>query len=190
MDEPARSTHWAIDAGDVITSVGADWDAFAAANGGASLAGSHVVGRSLFDFIAGDETQRIYQLLLRRVRALDAPIIVPFRCDSPDVRRHMRLEIRPARERGIEFRGVCLRSEARRHLRLVDASERRRRTPLVTCSFCLLVQIPHDEWVEAEDAVVRLGLLDGEAPPRLVFGVCPACKTCLHEASDGAAERL
>ncbi|HEY8155574.1 MAG TPA: hypothetical protein VII72_15715 [Myxococcota bacterium] len=171
----------------MITSVGADWNAFAAANDGAALTGSRVVGRSLFDFIAGDETRRIYQLLLRRVRALDAPILLPFRCDSPDARRHMRLEIRPGRERGVEFRGVCLRSETRRHLRLVSASEPRPRALLVSCSFCLLVQVPPKSWLEAEDAVVRLRLLDGDAPPRLVYGVCPACKTRLGEASGGAA---
>jgi hypothetical protein len=180
MDAPLQSTHWTIDGADVITSIGTDWDTFAAANGGASLSGSQVVGRSLFDFITGDDTQQIYRLLLHRVRALDAPIIVPFRCDSPDTRRYMRLEIRPMRQRGIEFHSVGLRVDARRHLRLVDASEPRLPTRLISCSFCLHVQICEEQWLEAEDAVVRLGLLAREKLPQLVPGVCPACNASLR----------
>jgi len=180
MEAPVQSTHWTIDGEDVITSVGADWDAFAGTNGGASLSGSQVVGRSLFDFISGDDTQQIYRLLLQRVRALDAPIIVPFRCDSPNTRRYMRLEIRPTRERGVEFHSVWLRVDARRHLRLVESSEPRSRTQLVSCSFCLHVQIREEQWLEAEDAIVRLGLLDSEKPPQLVPGVCPACNASLR----------
>jgi len=66
MDAVGRSSVWTIDRENVITSVGGDWDAFAESNDAASLCGSSVVGRSLFDFISGEETQRIYRLLLRR----------------------------------------------------------------------------------------------------------------------------
>ena len=188
MDEVARSSVWTIDRENVITSVGGDWDAFAAGNEAAALCGSSVVGRSLFEFIDGEETQRIYRLLLRRVRALDAPILVPFRCDSPEMRRYMRLEIEPLRERAVEFRGVLVAAEPRPHLRLLARNAPRSEPLLVSCSFCLRIRLPDDEWVEAEDAVVRLGLLARERIPRLAHGVCPACKAKLYDRLDDVGE--
>lgn len=188
MDAVGRSSVWTIDRENVITAVGGDWDAFAAGNEAASLCGASVVGHSLFEFIDGEETRRIYRLLLRRVRALDAPILVPFRCDSPELRRHMRLEIEPLRERAIEFRSVLVAAEPRPHLRLVERDAPRSEALLVSCSFCLRIRLPDEEWVEAEDAVVRLGLLVRERTPRLAHGVCPACKAKLHERLDGVGE--
>ena len=188
MDEVARSSVWTIDRENVITSVGGDWDAFAAGNEAAALCGSGVVGRSLFEFIDGEETQRIYRLLLRRVRALDAPILVPFRCDSPEMRRDMRLEIEPLSERAIEFRGVLVAAEPRAHLRLLARNAPRSEPLLVSCSFCLRIRLSDDEWVEAEDAVVRLGLLARERIPRLAHGVCPACKAKLYDRLDDVGE--
>ncbi len=185
MDEVGRSSVWTIDRENVLTAVGGDWDAFAASNEAASLCGASVVGRSLFEFIEGEETQRIYRLLLRRVRALDAPILVPFRCDSPELRRHMRLEIEPLSGRAIEFRGVLVAAEPRPHLQLLARSAPRLGPLLVSCSFCLRIRLPNEEWVEAEDAVVRLGLLTREAAPRLAHGVCPACKARLYDRLDG-----
>jgi hypothetical protein len=188
MDEEGRSSVWTIDRENVITSVGGDWDAFATGNEAASLCGTSVVGRSLFEFIDGEETQRIYRLLLRRVRALDAPILVPFRCDSPELRRHMRLEIEPLRERAIEFRGVFVAAERRPLLRLVARNASRSEALLVSCSFCLRIRLAGDEWVEAEDAVVRLGLLARERIPRLAHGVCPACKARLYDRKNDVGE--
>ena len=122
------------------------------------------------------------------MRALDAPILVPFRCDSPELRRHMRLEIEPLRERAIEFRGVFVAAEPRPLLRLVARNASRSEALLVSCSFCLRIRLPDDEWVEAEDAVVRLGLLARERIPRLAHGVCPACKARLHDRMDDVGE--
>ncbi len=188
MGEVGQTSVWTIDRDNVITSVGGDWDAFAESNDAASLCGSSVVGRSLFEFIAGEETQRIYRLLLHRARALDAPILVPFRCDSPAMRRHMRLEIEPLSERAIEFRGVLVAAEPRPHLRLLARNAPRSDALLVSCSFCLRVHLPEEEWVEAEDAVVRLGLLTNERSSRLAHGICPACKAKLYGRRDDMGE--
>jgi hypothetical protein len=188
MNAVGRSSVWTIDRKDVITSVGGDWDAFADDNDAASLCGPSVVGRPLFDFIAGEETQRIYQWLLTRVRALDAPILVPFRCDSPDMRRRMRLEIGPLRNRGVEFRGVFLASDFRPYLRLLARNVPRSGALVVSCSFCLRVRLLDGAWIEAEDAVVRMGLLTREETPRLAYAVCPACNTSLRDGFDPMGE--
>ena len=188
MSAPARpptrtpqTTTWTIDADDVITGVGGDWDEFAGANGAAALCGTRVVGAPLFDFITGQETQRIYRLLLHKVRSADAVLRVPFRCDSPEVRRHMRLEIAPMSADAIEFRGEFLGGESRPRVRLLDPNEARSRTLLVSCSFCLRLRVPPDEWIEPEHVVARMDLLSGVAVPQLIHGVCPECSASLRE---------
>lgn len=174
----AEPTVWQIDEHDVIESVGGGWDAFAKDNEAAGLAGTGVVGRSLYEFIAGDELRRIHGHLLRSVRTHGTPLSLPFRCDSPDARRFMRLEMRLAGADAVEFRAVLLRAEKRPHLRLLDAGEPRSRSFVVSCSFCHRIRDRESDasWLEIDAAVERMGLLLSSLPPRLVHGVCPACK--------------
>jgi hypothetical protein len=42
--------------------------------------------------------------------------------------------------------------------------------------------MPDGRWVEAEEAMDRLDLLDAPALPRLTHGICPACKATLDAA--------
>ena len=185
MSAPARprsqTTIWTIDADDVITGVGGAWDEFATANGAPALCGSRVVGTPLFEFITGEETQRIYRLLIDKVRSTTDVLRVPFRCDSPEMRRHMRLEIAPADADAIEFRSEFLDDESRPRVPLLGPDEARSRTLLVSCSFCMRLRVPPSEWIEAEEAVVQMGLLSGVAMPQLVHGVCPECSAGLRE---------
>jgi len=186
MNEPNEPSIWQIDGGDLIETVGGGWDAFAKENDASDLAGKSVVGRSLFDFIAGDEVRRVHQHLLRSVRRFRTPLAVPFRCDSPDLRRHMRLEMRPAGGGAVEFRAVLLRAERQPHLRLLDAAEPRSYAFVVSCSFCHKIREKDEggEWMEVDTAADRLGLLVLQRPPRLVHGVCPSCKATLGRLRD------
>jgi hypothetical protein len=52
-----------------------------------------IVGRSLFDFIEGAEVRHIYGLLHQRILNGKGPISFDYRCDSPDVRREMRMSL-------------------------------------------------------------------------------------------------
>jgi len=186
MAEHHEPTIWQVDAHDVIEAVGGGWDSFAAENGAAGLAGKAVVGRALHEFIAGDEMLRIHRHLLRAVRAHQEPLSLPFRCDSPDVRRHMRLEMRSAGGDAVEFRAVLLRAEKRPHLRLLDPTEPRSTALVVSCSFCHKIREGEGagDWLEVDTAAERMGLLISSRPPRLAHGVCPACRTRLLRLRD------
>jgi hypothetical protein len=70
------------------------------------------MGRLLGDFIGDVETQHIYRLLHRRVRAGGAPVRLCFRCDVPDRRRLLDLEISAGSERGLTYRRGALHSRA------------------------------------------------------------------------------
>jgi len=180
MAEPSQPTSqptiWRVGADDVITAVAGAWEAFATANGAPALASDAVVGRSLFDFIQGEEPQRIHRLLLLAVRSRSEgdTLAVPFRCDSPDMRRYMQLELACEDGGAVQFRATLLRAEPRPHLRLLDSAERRAPGLLVSGSFCLRIRGPDEAWLDLDDAVARLELL-GPAPPKLVYGVCAEC---------------
>ena len=83
-----------IDSNDVLVLVSDDWLAFARENGASELDAKFIIGRSLWDFIPDEPTQTLYRDVIATVRATDQPIVVPFRCDSPTLRRFMRLEVR------------------------------------------------------------------------------------------------
>lgn len=189
MAEHPQPTTWRVDARDVIDHVGGGWDSFAAENDAAELVGKSVVGRVLHDFIVGDENRRIHRHLLRAVRAQREPLSLPFRCDSPDLRRHMRLDMRPAGGDAVEFQAVLLRTEKRPHLRLLDPREPRSYGLVVSCSFCHRIrEDEHGGWLEIDTAVERMGLLACEHPPRLAHGVCPDCKERLLRLRDPGAD--
>lgn len=61
-----------------------------------------VMGRSIFLFMAGEDTRTWYHWLLDAVRQ-SREIRFPFRCDTPLVRRDLEMVMRPLDRDGIEF---------------------------------------------------------------------------------------
>src|SRR4051812_43903275 len=74
---------------------GRNWTRFAEDAGcGETLKVERVVGRSLFDYIGGRDVLASYRTFIADVRAQpDESISFLFRCDAPDVRREMRMNI-------------------------------------------------------------------------------------------------
>ena len=164
-----------IDAGDVITSVSDLWSAFARENGAPELTDQQVVGTSLWQFIDGEETRQLYRSLLHRVRTGIPQIILPFRCDSPTLRRFMRLEITAQVNRAIRFEGILERVEPTRRLNLLDPDFPHSSDTLTVCSCCRRVIVDPFGWLEIEEATVRLRLLEVLRVPRLRHRICPDC---------------
>jgi hypothetical protein len=79
-----------IDSNDMIVVVNDEWLSFGSENV-YNLSQDVVVNKSLWDFIIDKETQHLYKIMLEKVRAVNARIKFPFRCDSPDCRRFMEL---------------------------------------------------------------------------------------------------
>jgi hypothetical protein len=180
-----QTVRYAIDAGDVVRWVDDDFVAFAAANGAPDLTREQVVGRWLWDFVDGAATCFVWQLLFDRVRGQGVSLAVPFRCDSPDLLRVMELRLAPADEGGIEFTGVLLREQPRRHLSFLETGLPRMERTFPICSLCKRI-FAFGEWLEVDRAAARLGLLEVERPPTLEQAVCEACAArCRAEARHG-----
>ncbi len=159
---------------DVITAVNDAWLSFAQENDAPHLTREAVLGRSLWDFIAGLETQQIYQLLLRQVRQTQERVVFTYRCDSPALRRYLWMEIVPALDQTVEFRSYLLREEPRHHIRLLEVSAERNVDLLHMCSWCSRVWC-EDAWLPAEEAVKILGLFGPTQLPQITHGICPNC---------------
>lgn len=164
-----------IDAGDVITAVNDAWDEFALENEAPHLTRQGVIGRPLWDFITGEETQHLYRALFQRVREGKRPISIPFRCDAPDCRRHMEMHMIPDKAGGITFTTRVLRLEKRPAVRLLEQGAPRSPDFVTMCGWCKKVRLPDDRWAEVEEAIRVLHLFDERVVPQISHGICPEC---------------
>jgi hypothetical protein len=152
-----------------------NWDSFARENGAPELADGAVLGHSLWEFIEGPETRLVYEALLERVRASGNGVTLPFRCDSPAVRRFMELRVTCASNAELEIVAELIREEARPPVPLLDTERLRNGDPIRICSFCKSVESQPQSWVEVEEAVAELGLDERSHLPPLIHAVCPDC---------------
>lgn len=168
------SLSYAIDDQDRLIKVDEGYYRFAAENGwdgaGASL------GRSLWDFVAGNDVRKLQRLLLRRIRDEVRSVELPFRCDSPELRREMDIRIAAGRSGRVVMFSARLRSEEKRPepQPILDPRAPRAEDFLTMCAWCdrFLVE---GEWVEVEEAAKRLGLFRRSELPALDHGICPQC---------------
>lgn len=171
---------YTVDQQDVIKSVCPLWLAFARENGAPQLTREEVLGRSLWDFIAGAETRQLYQTLLERVRASNASTVVPFRCDSPTLRRYMRLELTPEPDGSVQFDGVLERVEQTVPYNLLEQSYPRSVQMLTLCSCCKRILMENCGWLEIGAVADRLDLLHKSIAPKLRHSLCPDCLAIAH----------
>ncbi|MCB6177101.1 hypothetical protein LHP98_03025 [Rhodobacter sp. Har01] len=149
--------------------VGGDWDDFAAQNEGDLARASRVLSSHLEDHLVGTETQDVMRGVLDDVLALKRSFRIEYRCDSPTLRRDMRMTITAMR--------------ADRLLVTHDLLDARSFPPIgpgwtwlpgafdCKCSFCCGLRRA-DGWVDP--------FTTGKRHPELVdYGVCPACRAMI-----------
>jgi hypothetical protein len=172
---------YAIDEHDHLVKVDEGYYRFAEENGWEEAGTS--LGRSLWDYVAGEDLKKVQRLLLRRVRDEVGDVELPFRCDGPDVRRKMEIRIltRPG-GRAVLF-SARLRSEEERDVPqpLLDPAAPRGNDTLTMCGWCDRFEVD-GEWVEVEEAARRLDLFERAELPTLTHGICPDCNKLLLAA--------
>lgn len=177
---PLADLTYAVDVDDCVVEVGDAWSSFALANGAPALTPEAVVGRSLWDFISDPETRYLYQVMFARVRRSDQPIVVPFRCDSPRLRRFLEMRIAPEDRGGLRLITRQLRTEEQEVPVEWQPPGASSGELITNCSWCKKVKVQAGVWIEVEEAVRRLGLFAAGLPPQLTHGICPACHADLH----------
>lgn len=182
MAKPINYTSFVhrIDGDGRISFVSDAWLAFAAENG-YSTSRSEQLGRPLLSAIGGEENRHLYGLLIERVRTGTREIRFGYRCDSPDTRRWMQMQMRHLPDTDeVEFESLLLRLESRPFVPLLDAPQEPSAVGevLSMCSWCKAV-LTDQAWVEVEQAVSELGLFAKSRMPRISHGICPDCRTRL-----------
>ncbi len=172
---------YSIDGNDRIVALGDEWHKFAIANDAVELTAPGLIGESVWPFITGNETRHLYQVMLARVRMSGATVRFPFRCDAPNKRRFMEMEMRPHGEDGVEFVTQLLREETRPAIALLEHKPTRANWMIRMCSWCKRVATP--DWVEVEDAIQRMQLFSLEMAPQVSHSVCLDCRQLLRSAT-------
>lgn len=172
---------YAIDEQDRLVRVDEGYYRFAEENGWVEARTS--LGRSLWDYVAGEDLRKVQRLLLRRVRDEVGSVELPFRCDGPEVRRKMDIRIAAGRGGRAVLFSAQLRVEEEREepMPLLDAAAPRGEELLAMCGWCDRFEV-EGEWVEVEEAARRLDLFDRPELPALSHGICPACNELLLAA--------
>lgn len=187
--EPMNTVRYRISPDDIILEVNESWVDFAAANGAPELGPIQVLGQPLWRFISGVEVRHLYTLLLGRIRRTHSTVVIPFRCDAPDLRRFMEMTMTALPDGTVEFIATLIRTESRDVVSFLAPGSDRGQPLLTICSWCKRVQIAETDWVEVEKAVARLGLFQRDILPQLTHGVCHTCYAeVLRELSGGPGE--
>ena len=133
-----------------------------------------IVGRPIFDFISGEETKNLYEVLFEHCRKGKRIGPIPFRCDSPTERRFLELNLRLLPKNHIDIITVLLKTESRPRVKILQTNTPRTKQLIRICSMCKKV-FADDEWVEIEEALIRMKLFEQERLPRLTHGLCNSC---------------
>lgn len=179
MDD--RCIVYRIDKNKTIVYVSDNWDLFAMANKGDHLAQGAVLNKPLFGFINEWQCRHLYELLLDWVARTGERVSFSYRCDSPDIRRHMHMDIVPVDNELTEFQSCIVNEQRRQYQPLLDAERDRGRDFVVICSWCKKIKTASDQWLEVEDAVTTMSLFMSPLLPDITHGICPTCYQELRE---------
>jgi hypothetical protein len=163
---------YAIDDQDRLIKLDEGFYRFAEENGWEEVDSS--LGRSLWDFVAGDDVRKLQRMLVRRIRDEVRDVELPFRCDGPEVSREMDVRIVADRSGRAVLFSARLRTEEERAepQPLLDPDSPRGDELLPMCAWCDRFEID-GEWVEVEEAARRLELFRRRDLPALDHTICP-----------------
>ena len=181
-----------LDADDRLAAVSPGWDAFALDNGTPGVLSRAVLGRSLWEFVSGVETEHLLRRIIGTVRGRGRAVEVPFRCDGPHVQRYMRFRAEPAGAGGLRITTRLLREvptdgEAPATTRPTGEPEEL----IAMCSWCNRIRLADGTWAEVGEGVARLRLFERLSMPAITHGMCAGCLAAIEpELMDEAdAER-
>ena len=166
-----------IDHNDNIVWVNSWWLAFARENDAVELADPAFLGQSLWDSIADEQTLELYQEIHTHVRGNDQTRVVPFRCDSPTVRREMQLFITGSSDNDdLLYEGRMLRATPTRYSPMLDVRRPRLDAFLSICSCCKRVLLESHGWLAVDEVCEKLRLDVKEKLPSWRQTLCQQCR--------------
>lgn len=157
-----------------VLSVSDNWDRFARGNGGEGALSQVVMGRPIWDFVAGLETRSYLNALTFAARSACAKVAVRYRSDSVAERRVYQLQIEPLEGDGVRL--VHLPLDIARHI--VRAPRSEDLAEMSCCSQCLRWRRGAG-WEETD-------LFHGLARGAVDYLICPRCRAEAQRAIEHA----
>jgi hypothetical protein len=167
------------------------WGRFAQENGAAALVNERsVIGADLLELISGPTVQRVYRTIHDDIVSGRRPqVVFTYRCDAPDLERHMRMAISGlssgGRLVGILYQSQIIQALPRPPIDFLVSAPGRTRpqvTPapdIAVCGFCgdvsLSVEGENVSWISPASFYAR----NGDAAVRVNHSICPRCDTRL-----------
>ena len=191
IDEQDPDIFYCLDSQNTIVQVGPGWDEFAQQNGAPELKSQGIIGRQVVDFFFDEATRRLYLNLFERVKKIRREISFEYRCDSPLLRRFMRLTVSPGLSGGVTVLSQTLSRQVRNEEcfqweRVPSAAQRKARLRnmilMAACGVCSRVQVRTGGWLEIEHALKTMDLTVEPWFPLLTPTTCPECARAIETA--------
>jgi len=170
-----KNLRYLIDKNDIILEVNQEWNDFVKANQIEDIDATKIVGQSLWKYISHTGVLLLYEMVLKRARETQKKIILPFRCDSPSLRRFMQIEITPLQNDEIAFETQLLRSQSRAAILFSEYNEKSNAPLLHICSWCNHFKVSENEWVEIEEGIKKFNLFSLDPLPMITHDLCKFC---------------
>lgn len=165
-----------LDSKDFITFVNEDWNSFALENGAPELTGTQVLQKIIWDFIAGSEIRALYRLIFQRVRSANIRPEILYRCDAPELKRFMKMDIFLCETGEIQCDHFLLKESVRERFFEIELSPQEKSSRLlIMCSVCKKVRITEEHWEEIEWVIKDSELFLQSKIPKISHGLCNTC---------------
>lgn len=147
-----------------ILSVGPEWDANATQADTPELMSEHVIGRSLWDFVSGIETQAYLNAILFACRMDHQPFSMICRCDMPGMAQDFRFSVEPQADETL----VLSTSELVTRGHAISFADDDDSIDTLRCSICCSFKLG-DHWIDPMTQPDMRYFASG-------FGICPTCR--------------
>lgn len=176
LDRLGSRVDYVVDADNVIVATGGLWGRFAAENGSASL--RQGVGLDVIEATSGDPLRYLWREILDAARKAPGQLVLTYRCDAPTARRRFRMTLTSDDRARVSTTSLLVMLE-RRPDPLTRTFSAVGSITVTRCSWCN--RFDAGDWLELEDAVVRLDLFRGVQIDRVTHGICPRCAETVSE---------
>lgn len=177
-----------IDEQNHIVAVNRAWFDEARTAGDERLKDERVIGRDLWELIRDRSTRHLYETMITRAREKAQPVSFRFRCDTPDQRRLLHMEVAPRESGHVAFEVTLVESQSREEVALLRIGRAQGDAFIRMCGWCKRVPLPGDGWVEVEQALDAMHLFETTGPlPAISHGICPECMDKMLALEEGEA---
>ena len=179
MNPNALTTTYWLDGKDCIISVSGPWDEFAQENEGIHLSADEIQGRPIWDYVTGDVTRMWLHTLLKLSIVSKKALERPYRCDSPELKRYMRMKITVEKDGLLKIDHILQSVEKRLiPLRSVHTSKSPSKMIKMKCSICGRI----DDGVSWEEP--QFEHTNGFGELTVAYTVCCDCRVSLPKGCE------